>query len=72
MRFALAKRQVAAQRPESGFGEGGGRGFEERSSGIAAGSMRQDETVASAVGRPVEKSAHGASGVGFISHLLIR
>jgi hypothetical protein len=68
--FTLAKREIAAQHPDSEFGERHSRGFEERSSRIAAGAMRQDETIASSVGRPMEKSTHGASGIG--DNFLIR
>ena len=45
MGFALPKRQIAAQHPDSGFGEGVGRGFEERGLRIAAGAMCQDKSV---------------------------
>jgi hypothetical protein len=63
MGFALAKRKIAAQHPDSGFGEGLGRGFEQRSARIAAGAMCEDETGASAIDRAMQKSAHGAGGI---------
>ena len=63
MRFTLAKREIAAQHPNAGLGEGFGRGFEQRSARIAARAMRQDEAVASAAGRLMQKSADDAGGI---------
>jgi hypothetical protein len=64
VRFALAEWQIAAQHPDAGLGEGGRDSLKKRSSGVAAGAVREDETVASAVGRAVQKSADVRRGVG--------
>jgi hypothetical protein len=45
------------------LGEGFGRGFEQRSARIATRAMRQDEAVASATGRLMQKSADDAGGI---------
>ena len=63
MRFALPKREIAAQRPDSGFGEGRRRSFQEQSLRIAAGAMYQDKAVTLAFTRSMQKSADAIGGI---------
>ena len=63
MRFALRIREIAAQRPDSSFGDGRGRSFKERSLRIAAGAMYQDKAVTLAFMRSMQKSADAIGGI---------